>query len=56
MERKFLFITIVIHVYCKNFFQFSFLNPHPKTCLLIFRERGRKGEREGKKHYVREKH
>ena len=24
--------------------------PHPRTCLLIFRERGREGEREGEKH------
>ena len=33
-------------LYCSYFFS----NPHPWTCLLIFRKRGREEEREGKKH------
>ena len=29
---------------------FFLFNPHQMTCLLIFRERGREGKKEGEKH------
>ena len=33
-----------------NVFSIVFFNPHPRTCILICREREREGEREREKH------